>query len=213
LALVVSGDRPATLHVGEALVVLHIVPFASGSRGPRVDLHLLSRLMLTPVRAQLGTSWRFNVDGLVTMTDPAQGTVFSYTQFFRDGSAEFVMPVDSATRADTIYLHYVEQKVLDALVVLIPALVQAGASYPFAVIVSLTGVRNKQAYWNNFSAGAHPTPGRDVLSLDDVVVENDTGQAELDGLFRGVFDDMWQCFGRERSTSYDASGNRTPFKG
>jgi glycerol-3-phosphate dehydrogenase len=169
----------------------------------------------TPIRAQHTPAvTSFNADGLLITIDQIRDqTAYSYTQFFRDGHAEFVVSADSATVPGTVNLEYVEQKVVDAIAALVPALLQAGAAYPFAIAFALAGARDKKAYIGQRPVYEHyPSLGRDLVCLDDVVLESEVDPIEIDSRFRPVFDSMWQCFGHERSRSYDGNGKRMQYR-
>jgi hypothetical protein len=208
---VVGGDQPVAIHGGDSLLVMHVVPFSS-LLGGKVDLHTLKRQMPTPVAPSPyggGVFTAFNVDGVMVATDQREGTAYSYTEYFRDGCAEFVVPVNDSSGPGKINLRYVEENAIKGVAKLIPALVNAGASYPFAITFALTGVRGKRAFWTQYHDGPHPPLTRDLVCLEDVVAESEIDAGEAASFLRPVFDGMWQCFGHDRSTSYDAAGNRT----
>lgn len=89
----------------------------------------------------------------------------------------------------------------------VPLLLDAGASYPVAVVVSIVGARGLPAM--PLQKGMHP---RGALPLDayssvDVVIDGDEG--DLKRAMKAVFDSLWQGFGYDRSPSYGTDGSWT----
>ncbi|WP_186172938.1 AlbA family DNA-binding domain-containing protein [Burkholderia gladioli] len=77
------------------LAVLHVLPVASLVGGVSIDIETLqnvARNTSPPHANEFGP--RINFDGVMSAYD-MPGATFSYTQFFRDGSIESVMPVQT----------------------------------------------------------------------------------------------------------------------
>lgn len=209
IARFVGEDRPVRID-GNAHMLLHIVPFSSGDRAQVVSLDGFTHTSVRALGAGLGNYSIFhtyNVDGFVATVEDPQKSVYGYQQFFRDGSIELAVTVESSISAGIIGLESVEERTLRAVHELAPLLSRAGAVYPFSVVLTLTGVRGLSATTEPYAPPRQTVPmTRDLVCLSDVVIASEQDDSALVASFKTMFDELWQCFGRKASPRYKAKG-------
>ncbi|WP_028228970.1 AlbA family DNA-binding domain-containing protein [Paraburkholderia ferrariae] len=91
---------PAPLRPG-AIGVLHVVPLASVLGSLNFDVHTLDSVARTlrPLLPVGGWGSRINLDGAMSVSSTSGEETFSYTQLFRNGAIESVMPIQNAVGA------------------------------------------------------------------------------------------------------------------
>ena len=135
---------------------------------------------------------------------PHEGTGYSYTQFFRDGSVESAVIIGNAAAGNEIHVPTIEDLVLQAVSVNLGVLTAAGAAHPFAVAVSLVNVVGFRCTPDGWRRDAGPPLRRDLVCLPDLVLEAEG--ADLPLVLRSTFEAAWQAFGVEHSSSYGPDG-------
>jgi hypothetical protein len=207
IARFVGEDRPVRVD-GDAHMLLHIVPFSTGDRAQIVNLSVFESTSVRALGAglsQYSIFHTFNVDGLLATTEDPNKSVYGYQQFFRDGSVELAVTAESSISGGIIGLDGVEERTINAVSELAPLLAKAGAIYPFAVVLTLSGVRGLKARQEPYEFPRPLVPmTRDLVSLNDVVIASEPNHDALDAAFKPMFDEMWQCFGRRASPRYKA---------
>lgn len=207
-----SGDTPVPLRDGPP-VVLHLVSFQALESAPLLDLvplfHDPGRL---PPLGAGGWNIRMNLDGVVSFTGSDREASRAYTQVFRAGALEAV--------ATTLVTHdegvpwfgsvRLEQRILGYARTGLHVLLQLGAQPPFALMVSLLGVKGLRVAMERERWEEPEFQGfeREDLLLPEVVIES--GQVDLGPLLRPIFDVVWQAVGWDRSKNFNDAGDWKP---
>ena len=131
-----------------AKIVLHVVPLAAFSSLAQIDLQsvgVLSReLQLIPLGLAAGWDGRFNLEGYVRYTPSRDDRYASaYLQIFRSGALETVDTSLASHSATGGHLQAANLKadVIEKLGYYVSSLKLLGADVPFAVAMSLLGVK------------------------------------------------------------------------
>jgi len=209
-----SGDEPVPMLDGHP-AVLHLVSFQMFDTTPLLDLvplfHAPGRLQ--PMGAR-GWNIRMNLDGLVTFTGSDREASGAYTQVFRTGALEAVATTslvwsdeDGIPRFGRVDF---ERQVLDYAGTGLDVLLDLGAQPPFALMISLLGVKGlrvamERGMWNEPEFQGFE---REDLLLLEAVMEGD--DADLKSLLHPIFDALWQAVGWDRSQNYGEDGKWNP---
>jgi hypothetical protein len=197
VARLLGGDTPIPLRHPTS-VVIHLVPISILAETAHVDLHAIKAKQPHPVYWGSCSSKRFNIDGLLLLGDEHEGAARSYTQFFRDGSIE-VLRFAAANDGKLVDLDGLEGVVADALQIYSPVLVDSGASFPCAIMVSLVNAKGLKLPPDEWKEPRGQPVTRDVVLLPDVVLEEPSFRGVS---LRQVLDALWQAFGMERSPHF-----------
>jgi hypothetical protein len=214
VASVVAGDTPVPL-MSDCGLALHVVPFAHFDVGASllVEAVIEKRLGIPPLGTDFPHDSRVNVDGVVMLSNPdAVGGYRAYTQVFRAGAFE---AVDSSILHSSghIDIHTLDYSIVHHSCVYARVLHQLGVEPPYAVMVSLFGLRGRMlSAWNlNFGQFQGQTIARDQLHLAEVILEtappDDRAAAHL---LRPILDQLANASGRRASISFDQHGNWAP---
>lgn len=203
LAKIVADETPVRIHAPDRFV-FHLVPLTARLERTVVDLATLKSTRPPSVASSSGA--RFNVEGVAVIPDEHEGSSHCYLQFFRDGALEIVTYAGAGTRPGEFFISRFEQDTLEWLSTFLPILERAGAAGPFALLVSLIGLRgmrpvNPDPYARR---GERAPADRDLYTLPDVLIVDEL--TEFDALLRPVFDTLWQSFGFEKSPNFDSEG-------
>ncbi|QGZ54290.1 AlbA family DNA-binding domain-containing protein [Paraburkholderia acidiphila] len=184
-----------------AVGVLHIIPMASilGTLNFAIgNLHDVAQYLRPPL-ASGGWSSRINLDGAMSIS--AVDETFSYTQLFRNGSIETVMPVQ-ANHSPVAWVGAFE----DALVkefhhqVLIEAHTKLGVDGPAFVMLSFVDIGGAPLdTGNTVMAAIHGGPAvvpayHANLYLPEIFVESFV--ATSSDIYGPLFDMVWNAAGR-----------------
>jgi Schlafen, AlbA_2 len=209
LGRIISGDTPVPTRE-TTFVVLHMVPFASIEGGFAADLAWAENhaSQLCPDSSQ-AHNWRprFNIDGFVNALLSGKDEALEYVQVLRSGAMEYVDAYAlSAATTDGCFL---ETRTLRAIRTLTRALVNQQVPGPFAVLVTLHGVKGRAL---TDGSNSHPAPwadprtfDRDIVVLPDVVLREEDLE-NLNQSLKPVFDALWQAAGWPRSRGYGPDG-------
>lgn len=203
LAKIVADETPVLLDAPDRFV-FHLV--ALGSQFERTVLDLGKLKSVRPPSVVRSSGSRFNVEGVAIIPDEHEGRSHSYVQFFRDGAVEIVSFAGAGTREGEFFISRFERDTMEWLATFLPILEGAGAARPFALLVSLVGLKgmrpvNPDPYARR---SERPAADRDLYTLPDVLIADEL--TAFDGLLRPVFDTLWQSFGFEKSPNFDAAG-------
>jgi len=219
LGKIFSGETPTLLDEGPSSV-LHIIPFGAFDRGSIVDVASINRddiWKLFPIGESIVSSWRYNLDGLLTCTKSPKGQACrSYLQIFRNGCIEAVDTafVDSRHNAQpNIPSDSYEHEIHEGLWRFLSIQRRLGVQPPLFVMLSLFGVAGYVIYpWKSYDAfwvtGNAKPIDRDALLLPEV--EIDSFAADPVKVLQPVFDALWNASGWPRSLNYDEDGNWLP---
>jgi hypothetical protein len=201
IAKIRADDTPVTLVQG-AKIVLHVVPLAAFSSLAQIDLQsvaVVSReLQFIPLGLAAGWDGRYNLEGYVRYTSSRDNRCASnYLEIFRNGALE---TVDTSLTSHGGHLQGANLKadVIEKLGYYVSSLKLLGAEVPFAVMISLLGVKG-------YTIGPQETArlhgvGRfdtDVILLPEVLLEGfDT---DIGLLMKQPFAMVWNAAGWARS--------------
>lgn len=213
VAKIMADETPMPLVRG-ARVVLHVVPLAALSSFAQIDLQsvgVVSRdLELTPLGCGGGCKGRFNLEGYVRYADAQDlGFASAYLQIFRNGALETVDTSLASNSGSEGHLAgaNLESDVLQTLRRYVVSLKHLQVDVPFAVMISLLGVRG-------YNIGSPETArmrgigrfDRDVILVPEVLLES--FDADIERLMMQPFNMVWNAAGWARSLYYDQRGQR-----
>lgn len=203
LGRILANDTPTLLSSPDKTIV-HLVPLA-----PPVERHVVdvaSFRGLEPLEAVNGYGPRFNADGLAVVADEHDGRSHSYTQFFRDGSVEVVTFAAAATQPERFFPSRYEKLTVDVVRTYLPALERVGVLGPMVLMLSIAGLKGLRPVDPDRFAppNGRRAADRDLYTLPDVLITD--ASTALNEQFRPLFDNLWQCFGFERSPNFDPQG-------
>jgi len=213
---IVAGDTPVPL-MNNCCLVVHVVPFSHFDLSASLSLEsvLEKRLAILPLGTDYPHDCRVNFDGVVTLSNPNEkGEYRAYTQVFRAGAFE---AVDSSIIYESghIDIHTLDYFIVRHSRVYAMVLHGSGAEPPYAVMVSLLGIRGRTlaAYNMNLGRFQGQTINRDQLHLAEVILE-EVPPGDPDGahVLRPMLDQLANASGRRASVSFDQHGNWTPKK-
>jgi hypothetical protein len=215
LALIESGNSPATLVNQNSRLVLHIAPFSALAGAPTdVDLAVASTMnpLLLPIGVtQSGMNFQLNFEGYLASRPGAQSN--GYTQLFRSGVIEAVK-VDVVSTIDghhTLPLLTFEEHILRAITNYVQLLRQLGVPAPLSMMISLQNVRGVRPYFNaaqfDFEDDIPPAIRHQTLKLPTVVLNQYGSQTELFIRMKPAIDSLWNTIGRAGSAFLQADGS------
>jgi hypothetical protein len=203
IAKIRADDTPMPLVQG-ARIVLHVVPLAAFSSLACVDIQsvgVVSReLQLVPLGLQGGWEGRFNLEGYVRYTRSRDDRHASaYLQIFRNGAVETV-DTSLASHGSHVQGANLEKHVVEKLGYYVSSLKLLRADAPFAVMISLLGVKG-------YSIGPQDTArmygvgrfDRDMVLVPEVLLES--FDADMGHLMKQPFEILWNAAGWARSIS------------
>lgn len=183
--------------------VLHVVPLASVLGGLNFavpELHAAAQTLPPPAHPD-GYAPRINLDGVMSISRSREQT-HSYTQLFRDGAIESVVPVqwEDGGSPSVAWLEILENALLDEHhQALVRALVKLGIEGPTVVMLSFVDIGDQP-----LESERSRTTGRIAtvpsyyqnLLLPEIVVESFvTSSADIYG---PLFDMVWNAAGRAK---------------
>jgi len=204
LGKIIAGETPVPLP-DEPKMVLHVIPLSAFSLDFRIDPRTMKehRSELTPFGGDY-SSYRFNLDGFITVEGPIQETqkYLGYCQTFRSGTIETVdsgltsLSEESGTRYVPTVSY--EIAVLEAIPSYLIALSEIEVPGPIVVFLTFLKVDGCELAVN--SRYIHPNRehskiDRDVLLLPDVLIEE--YPCDIGTVFRPIFDAVWNSAGWE----------------
>jgi hypothetical protein len=200
IAKIRADDTPVPLVQG-ARIVLHVVPLAAFSSLAQINVQsvaVLSRdLQLIPLGLAGGLDGRYDLEGYVRYT-PSRGDrhASAYLQIFRNGALESVDTSLASHSAAGSHLRgaNLERDVIEKLGYYVSSLKRLGADVPFAVMISLLGVKG-------YTIGPQETAlicgvgrfDKDVVLISEVLFE--TFDADIGRLMNQPFGMMWNAAG------------------
>jgi hypothetical protein len=219
LAKIVADDTPAAL-MDRARLIMHVVPFSAFDPANLVSLSAVEANphLFTPIGSSSPRDWRVNFDGIVLTSnaDPNAKTQRAYTQFFRSGAIEAVASsITSGDRPEGIGPRLrsieVEGNVLSPLVRYLKALPNLGIGPPFAVMVSLVGLKRVM-----MNVGVKPqwytdddiAPlDRDQFHFGEVILDEVPQSIQAAGVaMRPFIEQLANMAGRASSSSFGPNG-------
>jgi len=210
LAVIGRDEQPMPLMEGGRIVV-HVVPFASLDGQVSVDLQQLDRSRVRPLTS--GELDGYGLEGYFRYAyrDDAQGRqkAVSYALVFGTGAIEAVdtfVLAGSGSGKPGIRTRGIEQAIRSALESYLGLYARVGVVPPFALTITLAGVRGYTLVTSDLDVTAPVRPvAKDTLHLPDLIL---TDPAEdLGRALRPAFDALSRSVGLPMSRSYDSAGN------
>lgn len=217
----ISGELPAVLEPG-AKLLLHIVPFTAFDlgAGARYDLSALDtdttlRQQLKPISGTADIS-RHLFEGYLTVDRQTDTECGGYTLLYRDGIMEAVdahlLRAKYRGKGDTIPGDLLEAHLVKALPRYLSVQQALGVEPPFAVLLTLMGVRDFYMVANRATSDYYNRNPHDVLDMAEVIVEQyeDVTEQTAAQVLRPLFDAVWNATGYARSPNYNEDGTWQP---
>jgi hypothetical protein len=177
IGTIAAGETPITL-AGDCLMTLHIVPYSALDRSVPLSIAQLERnaLAFPPLGRPRGTHNYVNFDGFVVLSnsndDPVQKH-HSYAQVFRNGIVEAVATID---RTDgSVMTSNIDKYAVANSKRIVDALAQFDVEPPFAVLVSLIGIRGRamtSGVDGLLAPYADPILRQDMIHFAEVILES-----------------------------------------
>lgn len=219
VAKIVAQDTPVRL-LDQSCLMMHIVPFSSFDPSSIVSLAEIEKRphAFPPIGSNSVSNWAINFDGILMTSnaDLAAASQRAYTQVYRSGSIEAVAssitmgdrPEGVGPRMTSIKI---EGQVLLALVKYLKGLQSLGVEPPFALMVSLTGIKNVQinvglkAQWHDDDDIS--TLDRDQFHFGEVIIETVPNSIqECAVMIRPFIEQLANAAGRATSSSFGPNG-------
>lgn len=215
VAKIVAGDLSTRL-VDQTCLIMHIIPFSAFDPGALVALADVEKnpYAFPPIGSSSVSHWAINFDGMI-LTSNAEGIAKAqraYTQIFRTGMIEAVgSSIASGQRPDGIGPRVtsikIEGFVLTALTRYLKGLQAFGIEPPYAVMISLTGVKGVminvgvKASW--FEDDEIAALDRDHFHFGEIILGSvPTSIQECASLIRPFIEQLANTAGRATSSSF-----------
>jgi hypothetical protein len=210
LGRITANDGPVRL-LDEPKTVLHVIPMTVSDPAVQYDVMGLTDYSSPHFRPFTGSGWsnRINFEGALAFAHGDNRGAQSYTQVFRSGAIEgaegFMLRRRDGQRGHLIPSTAFEAALIEALDRYIHLAADVGVTPPYAVGLSLLGVRGLEMGVNArlLSDGLVPID-RDDLILPEVLVDDRGLQAQ--SILRPLIDAIWNSVGWRGSPNYDESG-------
>ncbi|MDR8049516.1 AlbA family DNA-binding domain-containing protein [Burkholderia cenocepacia] len=197
-------ETPRTPFKGGALGVLHVAPMASVLGGVSFDtdtLYPVAQKTPPPVDFHFGP--RVNFDGVMSACD-TQDETYGYTQIFRDGCIESVMPIQ-ADKGDVAWINRFRETLTNQghHTGLVEALVRLGLDGPAFVMLSFIDIggaplENPRQFSSHIYGKPAVVPPRYAnLMVPELFVDSFTTAAA--DIYTPLFDLVWNAAGRRGS--------------
>jgi hypothetical protein len=219
IAKIVAQETAVRLMYRTCLV-MHIAPFSSFDPGALVPLADLDKqpYAFPPIGSRSVQHWQVNFDGmlLTSNAEKSASAQRAYTQIYRSGGIEAVASTigcsDAPDRATpSLRSIEIEGQVLLPLVKYLKGLNALGVEPPFALMVSLLGVKGAQM---NVGVKAHWADDDDIAVLDrdqyhfgEVILNSIPNSIqECAVIIRPFIEQLANMAGRAASTSFGSDG-------
>lgn len=191
-------------------IVLHLIPISSFNPAQIYDITKYST-HLTKMKPMYCSGWnyRYNFDGFLTYSQGAEGTSYSYVQFFRNGIIEAVEGslLEPYEGKKFIPSYAYERELIDSLPTYLSVLKSVNVELPILAFLTLLGVKGFSMGLDRTKFFVHEVHSidRDFLLAPEIIVDNYEIIAK--DVLRPSFDSIWNACGLPRSLNYDDSGN------
>jgi hypothetical protein len=218
IASIVAGETPVAL-IGEARLVLHILPLNAFDIASRYDLKpFFQHFDKIPTISNISNFWhKYNFDGLLSYAKSLD-TPDSYAQLYGNGIIEavdasilnYTLTGLGQNVGSVMYTTNLENRILKTLPKYLNTLKELAIDLPMLVMLSLTGVKGfvmESTPHTKFSriVDSKPTPiDRSILLVPEVLLDNFATAPET--LMKPIFDSIWNAVGYEGSRNYDSNG-------
>lgn len=194
-------DMPRTPFKDVALGVLHVLPMASMLGGTTFDtdtLYSVAQTMSPPVKFQFGP--RVNFDGVMSACDAGDET-YAYSQLFRNGAIESVMPIqaddDDVAWVDRFKAVLTDEGHHEQLMTALSKLGLDGSAFVMLSFIDIGGAKleNPRQFSSHILGRPAAVPERYTsLSVPELYVDSFT-TSSVD-IYTPLFDLVWNAAGR-----------------
>lgn len=208
---IIAGETPVALKSGLKMVT-HVLPLSSFTSGSTVSAEQFSERPhhMGPPDAS-STSWKLGLDGITVYEVGIDSTSGAYSQFFREGRAEFVRTFQSRGEDGQCYLPstYYEDLCIRSVRTAIQRLSEFDIAPPIYIGLSLV---NAKDYVLGVSRMVAFMSDRELRPFDRQhillpMIEMRDAALDASRLLRPAFDMIWNAGGLPSSLNYDNDGN------
>jgi hypothetical protein len=224
VAKIAARAVPVAL-MDQACLIIHVVPFSSFDPGVFLPLQEVDKNphAFAPMGSSAAQNWFVNFDGVLIQSnaDRASPTQRAYVRVYRTGRLEAVASsITSGERPSGVPPRLtsikVEGLVLTALVRSLKGLQALGLEPPYAVMISLIGVKgvhiNVGAKATRFEDDDMSVLTEDQFHFAEVILESVPNSIQECGkMLRPFIDQLANTAGRPTSSSFGANGEYIHF--
>ena len=206
ISKIIANETPMPLDE-KAKIVLHLIPIISFNPAQKYELTEEAEKNLSPISCR-GWNRRYNFDGFLTYC-MAEGRVYAYTQFFKNGIIEAVesLLLDNKYPDGRFYIPSVsfEEALIVSLSNYFTVFKSLNVSLPIFLFLTLLQVKG----YSMAVAPNHWKPRADLIDRDilyvpeEVIEEYDIVSSNI---LRPCFDSIWNACGFPKSLNYNEDG-------
>lgn len=218
IAKVAANEAPVPLLDARSLI-MHVIPFSAFDSRLALPLDPNDRLYMgfPPLLSTHPSNFRINVDGLLTLSNAHANAreQRAYTQVFHNGIIEAVassFPQGDGSAQNPFRLTAIrtEAAIVKYSHIYLSSLLAIGCSHPFALLVSLIGVKDVPYSFmmgNGIFEDEAGILDRDQFHFSEIIVEDvPDDRNEYAKQLRPLLDETANAAGRPTTPSFDASG-------
>lgn len=204
-----KGNFPVKL-IESGRIAIHAIPLSSFFSGNKIQLDQHSEALrnISPPGA---TSWdfKYNVNGWISYSSDQQNTSRSYTQLYRDGVVEGLLPLGDNFSSKKLFYPWHEEQIVEFLSKVLNAFRDIGIIPPIYIGISLLDAYGYSMH-NRYRHQSHPISEFSSFMLPETQVDD----IDLDPsiFMKDSFDSVWNAFGFPRSFNYTPDGIWSPQK-
>ncbi len=214
---ILAGNLPNQLP-SEGKLVIQVIPVEALNKDLQIDPQIVhpgngfNTSLLAPIRAT-GINWQYNFEGLLSYSSRDRvylGPAHSYTQFFRNGTIEFLYTIAREREGRwQIPSTGCEDIIANAIARALNVYSELSLSPPVYIAISFINVKGCSLAVNSsfMFSDDEISLNQDVLFLPELRFDS-FDSAQVYETLRMTFHQFWQCFGYERSFNYDEKGKR-----
>ncbi len=219
VAKIESDDTPVRL-MGRARFVMHVVPFSAFDVRANLSVPEIEKRasQFPPFAQDIAQRSSINFDGVLTTSnaDENASSQRAYVQVFRNGIIEAVDSSILSGKDDRqLSFGQIEARIVKWGVLYIKALSNLGREAPYAIMASLTGVKNVEINFGlaeRFEADAATTLLRDQYHFAEVVLDQaPASNQQCAEAVRELLDQIANTAGRAYTPTFNADGTYALF--
>lgn len=213
--LSISSGKSWRPLVRAPLAGVYVIPFAGLSGKLHIDLKALyndyTRFLFSFHRWGNGMSRTMNLDGLVVHPGDTSREIAGYRLAHRNGALEAVQVIGGDVDGRVIINPMAATATyLDMVTNFLQITVGLGMTGPATIRCALFNANGAEFSGGGQWSSEKYEGDRDLMILPELWVEDIASPGEIDLLMRSSIDVLWQAFGYECCTAYDAEGRFQP---
>jgi hypothetical protein len=214
IAKIRAGDAPLR-EPASGVLALHIVPLDAFVTSRRLAIKQLydNAGAFEPMRAE-GRTKRVNLEGLLVTYDAGENAWSTYVQIWRSGQVEAAHSdlVATLDGRKVVRITDVEKSIVGAVRSYAQGLRRLEIAPPYAIFLTLLGVRDAIYGWSEKRGEHDKMFSRDIVPTTGVLLEEppDDDDQAVATLLRPAFDEIANAAGRLASPGFDAAGQWLP---